>query len=275
MTSADHILCNNTATTTHTLKQHCNNNTHTATTLHCNNTALQHCTAKWLALITYTATTLQQQLTYCNNTATTTHTLQHHCNNNTHTETIPQQHTHCNNTATTTLHCNNTATTTHTLQQQHCTAEWLALITHTTITLQHQHTLCNYTATTTHTATTLQQHYTATTTLHCRMTSADSWLAYDSSHVPEIEWAANTTTHCKTLQHTATHTYAQNKRSPCSIQALMAGAELVHYFCKISVLQCVAVYCSVLQCVAVCCSVLQCVAVCYNAVQCDAVCCSV
>ena len=43
----------------------------------------------------------------------------------------------------------------------------------------------------------------------------------------------------------------------------------------LSVLQCVAVYCSVLQYVAVCCSVLQCVAVCCSVLQCVAVCCSV
>ena len=51
------------------------------------------------------------------------------------------------------------------------------------------------------------------------------------------------TTHCKTLQHTAT---SDMERS--------------------SLLLCVAVYCNVLQCYAVCCSVLQCGAVCCSVV---------
>ena len=49
---------------------------------------------------------------------------------------------------------------------------------------------------------------------------------------------------------------------------LFALRRSLSYFCKISVLQCVAVCCSVLQCVAVCCNVLQCVAVCCNVLQC-------
>ena len=46
-------------------------------------------------------------------------------------------------------------------------------------------------------------------------------------------------------------------------------------FSKVSVLQCLAVFCSVLQCVAVCCCVLLYVAVCCSVLQCGAVFCSV
>jgi len=102
-----------------------------------------------------------------------------------------------------------------------------------------------------------------------------------------------TATHCKRLQHTATHSIGDvghDKREkgrgnlgrdvPCLYSARLGG-----------MLQCVAVCCSVLQSVAACCSELQwvvvcyslplffssgrCVAVCCGVLRCVAVCCSV
>jgi len=80
------------------------------------------------------------------------------------------------------------------------------------------------------------------------------------------------TTHCNTLQHTATNYLTWH-----GILLQCVATALCQMMCC-SVFQCVPVYVKlllVLQCVAVTCSVMQCGAVCCSVLQCAAVCCSV